>query len=177
MSGNSNNSFEDFNFPIAEKFLIDPLLPENSMVCGYITDNKSNEPLENVNVTLYWHDGLGNYKLNYTKSNDLGFYHLNVASGEIALIFSLKSYQNEIIYPINIDENETLWINISMDKIIENSKVCGYILDNITNEPIECLILSLAASSKVLFSGSDTTSLTITSFIKTVMNITFPFLF
>jgi len=139
---NQEKNFEEFNMLIDKNLLVDPLVPENSIVCGYIIDNKTNEPLENVNVTLYRIVG-EYYTLNYTKSNNQGFYSFNVASGEIALIFHLMSYFDEVIYWIDIEENEILWVNVSMTKPDESSRICGYIKDKITNEPIENTNISL----------------------------------
>ncbi len=139
---NQEKSFEEFNMLIDKNLLVDPLSPENSMVCGYIKDNKTKEPLENVNITLYRKVG-EYYTINYTKSNKQGFYSFNVASGEIALVFRLKSYFDEVIYWLDIEENEILWVNMSMTKPDESSRLCGYIRDKITNEPIQNANISL----------------------------------
>jgi len=140
------NPIEKNKYSKLENLLAQPLLLENSMVCGFIKDNKTNDPLKNANITLYWTDQQGNYYINYTKSNALGFYSLNVAPGDIALIINFRGYLVETIYWLTIDENETLWVNVSMTKLDESSIVCGYIKDNITNEPINNANISLVWS-------------------------------
>jgi hypothetical protein len=132
----SEDSIDQINFPIDRNLIRGPISQENSKVCGYIVDNKTNDPIQNVNVTLILHDVFGNYIFNYTKSNHQGFYSINVASGEIALIFRLRSYIVEEDYWFDIGENEILWMNKSMIKPHESSKVCGYIRDETTNETI-----------------------------------------
>jgi 5-hydroxyisourate hydrolase-like protein (transthyretin family) len=139
----SDNPFDKINFSVDGKKFVDPLLPENSVVCGYIIDNKTKDPLQNVNVSLYCQYEEGYYNFNYTSSNNQGFYNFNTTSGKIALILSLKKYYTEIIYWLDIDENETLWKNVSMKSADETSTVCGYIRDNITNEPIQNANISL----------------------------------
>jgi len=138
----SEYGIEDFNIPIDKNLLVDPLIPENSTVCGYIIDNKTTQPLQNVNITLARKVG-EYYTLNYTKSNNQGFYSLNVASGEIALLFHLRSYFDEFLFWFDIEENEILWVNVSMTKPDESSRFCGYIRDKITNEPIQNANISL----------------------------------
>ena len=52
-------------------------LIENSTICGYITDNATGEPIEEAHIIILWpnNQGIGG---NYTYSNSLGFYSINV---------------------------------------------------------------------------------------------------
>lgn len=117
---------------------LDPRCPENSTVCGYITDNVTKEPIENACVDLCWSDDQGHFVFNYTHTSS-GFYSMNIAAGKIVVCtFSADGYFSESIWDYNISENETLWINISLYPIPpENSTVCGYITNELTEASIE----------------------------------------
>jgi len=122
---------------------LDPRRPENSTVCGYITDNVTKEPIKNACVDLYWNNDQGHFVFNYTHTDSSGFYSMNVAAGKIVVCtVSADGYFSEFIWDYyidyNISENETLWINISLYPIPpENSTVCGYITNELTEAPIE----------------------------------------
>jgi Carboxypeptidase regulatory-like domain/Bacterial Ig domain len=118
---------------------LDPRRPENSTVCGYITDNITKEPIKNACVDLYWSDDQGHFVFNYTHTDSSGFYSMNVAAGKIWVCTAFADgYFSESIWEYNISENEALWINISLYPIPpENSTVCGYITNELTEEPIK----------------------------------------
>jgi len=121
-----------------------PLPPENSTVCGYITDNVTENPIENANVYLSWYGGPGRYYQNYTSTNSSGFYSMNVAAGTISLYAYADGYYSEYVDYCDIGENETLWINISLyPKPPENSVVHGYVTNEETGDPIEDAYVSL----------------------------------
>jgi ribosomal protein S17E len=122
---------------------LDPRRPENSTVCGYITDNVTKETIENACVNIYWNDDQGHFVFNYTHTDSSGFYNMNVAAGKIWMCtFSADEYFSESIWNYyivyNISENETLWNNVSLYPCPnENSTVCGYITNELTEAPIE----------------------------------------
>ena len=138
-----SNTIMEYNISENEtlwiNFSLDPRRPENSTVCGYITDNVTKEPIENAEVDLRWYDDQGHFIFNYTHTDSSGFYSMNVAEGKIvACTFSADGYFSESIWDYNISENETLWINISLYPIpLENSIICGYITNELTEAPIE----------------------------------------
>jgi len=114
-----------------------PIPSENSVVCGYVIDEETGDPIEDARIHLDWHDGHGHYYENYTYTNS-GFYSMNVAAGEIDLYAGADGYFGEHTYGYDIGENETLWVNISLYPIpSENSVVCGYVTDETTGTPIE----------------------------------------
>ena len=140
--GYYDNSVTKYNISENETLWINlslvPLPPENSTVCGYITDNVTENPIENANVGLGWYDGQDHYYQNYTSTNSSGFYSMNVAAGEIDLYAEADGYFSEHTDDYDIGENETLWINISLYPIPpENSVVCGYVTDETTGDSIE----------------------------------------
>ncbi|GAH63103.1 unnamed protein product, partial [marine sediment metagenome] len=113
-------------------------LPENSTVCGYVTNVITDKPIENANVDLYWKDNQGHHDWNDTYTNSSGYYKINVAAGTIDLDFSANGYYSESTDYYTIGENETIYVNISLlPHLPENSTVCGYVTNEITDQPIE----------------------------------------
>ena len=112
--------------------------PENSVICGYITDNVTGDPIEDADVILVNYDALMYYDWNYTCTNSSGFYSVNTAAEVILLYSDADGYYGNSVTKYDISENETLWINLSLVPLPpENSTVCGYITDNVTENPIE----------------------------------------
>ena len=95
------------------------LLPsENSIVCGYITDDVTGVPLDDVSVYLQWYDDQGHTYYNWTDSNSLGFYSMKIAAGEVYLwIHKNNKYTWERTYRNDAIENKTSWINVSLQPI------------------------------------------------------------
>ena len=145
--GGHNTRSEGFQDIGEERFLHDmnrDRPTENSIVCGFITDDMTEEPIDDANVNLEWTDDQGNYDWNHTYANSSGFYKMNVAAGEIRLNVYADGYFNENTEWYHIDEYETIWINISMTPLPpENSIVRGYITDVLTEEAIEDAQISL----------------------------------
>lgn len=111
---------------------------ENTMVCGFITDILTGEPIQEVYVYLDGIDEQGNYYYNYTQTNSEGFYEINVVAGEISFYYSATGYLKEKTDYYNINESETLWINVSLQPPPPNNAfVCGYITDLETQEPLK----------------------------------------
>jgi len=121
-----------------------PLPPENSIICGYVKDEVSNEPIEKARISVDWEDGMGHYYWNYTYTDENGFYTINVAAGEIKLRFSASHYFSEDTEYFSVSENEKVWINSSLHPHPpENSIICGYVRNAITNETIEGVIVDI----------------------------------
>ena len=109
-----------------------------SIVCGYIMDAETNNPIEDAEIELEWHDKPLNMDWNHTKSDSLGFYSFNVAKGCVTLRFFADGYLLERTEVFNIKENDLLWINRSLESIpLETAVVCGYVKDLDTNEPLK----------------------------------------
>ncbi len=108
---------------------------ETSTVCGYIIDENTSNPLETVNISLFWQISEQQYYQNKTTSDINGFYQLNVAPGTISLEFEKEGYFSEDIEELLIDEFETLWVNTSLTpRPVENAVICGYAQDKDTGE-------------------------------------------
>ena len=118
---------------------LDPHLPKNAVVCGYIKDAETNNPIEHAYVGINWKSFDYKYTdYHYTNTNYTGFYSFNLSEGKFYLEAEVGGYLFEYSKTTNIYENQVLWVNLSMyKKPQKNSKICGYIKDAETNEPIE----------------------------------------
>ncbi|MCK4996506.1 MAG: hypothetical protein KAR55_06420 [Thermoplasmatales archaeon] len=115
------------------------IFSENSAICGFTTDFETGEPIEEANICFFIHDDQGNHYDYETWSNETGFYIIeNVAAGYCHEYGAHASgYHFYWTGNIDIGENETVWVNMSMyPRQPETSKVCGYVIDNLTGECI-----------------------------------------
>ncbi len=118
-------------------FSLSPRPPENSVICGIITDEGTGSPINGVNISLLWQGGQDQFYRNDTISDHTGFYYMNVAAGEIELEAEASGYFREYLDDVAIDEFETLWVNFSLSpRPPENSVICGIITDEGTGSPI-----------------------------------------
>ena len=110
--------------------------PEDSIVCGYVTDESTGDTIEDADVDLFWTYSNDYTYWNITRTDHNGFFIFNVASGKIRLRLSKQGYF-EVEETYYITDKETLWVNISLFPCpIENSIICGYIRDDETLEPL-----------------------------------------
>jgi hypothetical protein len=111
--------------------------PFNSVICGYLTDAITNEPLEDVLCSFYWYYNGESGKITGMSGSD-GFYELNVPESEFCSGFNLDGYfhRTGVVWDF-IEENETMWVNASMYPYPpENSVVCGYVTKFWTQKPV-----------------------------------------
>ena len=136
----SINEFEDLRIDVT----LYPKPSENSIISGYIIDNKDKYPVTNGEIWLNWEDDFGHYLYNYTYSNENGYYEMNVPSGWFDLRIYADGYFSGHTEDFLINENETLWINISLyPKPKDSATIYGYIENNITNVRIINASISL----------------------------------
>ncbi|HWR27364.1 MAG TPA: carboxypeptidase regulatory-like domain-containing protein [Candidatus Thermoplasmatota archaeon] len=110
---------------------------ETATVCGFIMDGETTDPVELANVSLSWEGSEHQYYENMTTTENNGFYHLNVAAGNISLNIEKEGYFSEYIEELSVDDSETLWVNVSLHPCpAETAIVCGYLSDNDTGEPL-----------------------------------------
>jgi len=95
-----------------------PSPPENSVVCGYIKDAETGEPLENADVTIDWIGCEWHHKHFFFDrcTNEEGYYCVNVPAGELYLSTISYNYDRKSIGRQDIEENATLWFNASLEK-------------------------------------------------------------
>ena len=123
---------------------INPHPPDNCVICGYITDVNTSEPIELARIQLNWEEYWGGRFWNETYTGIPGYYMMNVPEGEIYLWSQVHGYHTEITEHYNITENKTIWFNISMYKRPPTSSiVCGYITEEDSELPIENILVDL----------------------------------
>jgi hypothetical protein len=118
-------------------FSLYPRPPENSVLCGYIKDNETGDPVEGAEIELFWEGDIEQFYLNETFSDHNGFYSIDVAAGEIDLEVDAIGYFRVHLDNIIIADFETLWANFSLQSLPpESAVVCGYISDKNSSAPI-----------------------------------------
>ena len=93
-----------------------PFQPETSKVCGYVFDNFTGKPIFNASLFLHWWDIHSQLTYNGTTSDKNGFYTMNLGAGHFDVSAEKWGYIGELSYHYEIGDNETIWINFSLDK-------------------------------------------------------------
>ncbi len=112
--------------------------PQTAKITGYITDNNTNDPIEEAHIRCIWFDGQGHHFSKNTLADNLGFYEMNIAPGNISIYVSASSgeYYSFRSDTYMIGEDETILLNISLDPYPpKNSVVKGYIKSDTTTHP------------------------------------------
>ena len=110
---------------------------ENSKFCGFVVDTETTDPIDNAMINLRGRDDEWDFFENETTTNSNGFFSINVPASRCSLTVYADGYCGDRERNIEIDENETLWINFSLyPRPPENSVIYGYITDEETGEPI-----------------------------------------
>jgi hypothetical protein len=94
-----------------------PSPPENSIICGYIKDKDTEEPIPYTRIEFEWIDSKLDYSYqNETTSDSSGFYSINISPGEI--YHNIRSHEYEYYSPYRMDAKayNTQWMNISLEK-------------------------------------------------------------
>lgn len=134
---------EAYEIKNMELFLI-PHPEEHSIVHGYVKEHLTNDPLENVTIRSYWTDNQGHYSNNNTKTDDTGFYTMNVPAGNIYLDIEKEGYFDERTDEFTIEEYESTQVNVTLyPQKNETAMVTGHVLDNATKKPIREAKVSL----------------------------------
>jgi hypothetical protein len=115
-------------------------IPENSTLCGFISDHATDEPIEGTYIDFFVEDPQGN-EYNYIDwSDENGFYLFeNVTAGFCReYSASAEGYHYYWKGEFEIGENETVWKNMSMFPFQpETITLCGYITDELTGNPVD----------------------------------------
>jgi hypothetical protein len=92
-----------------------PLQPKTSIVCGYVFDIYTNEPIFNSSVTIHWFDkyDLLNYEGDNTDEN--GFYYISIGVGKFDIYTDTEGYIDKWLGSFNISDYETIWVNFSLN--------------------------------------------------------------
>jgi len=116
-----------------------PIFSENSTICGFTIDFETGKPIKEADIFFFIHDLYGHHYDYETWSDKNGFYIIeNVTEGYCPEYGALADgYHMYWKGDVLISENETIWVNMSMYPLQpETSKVCGYVYDSYTDEPI-----------------------------------------
>ena len=113
---------------------------ESSVVCGYITESETGEPITNANISIYtignisisiggsisrdipdYHVNISDStsKWNYTFTNTTGYYEINIRPCSFHFHTNVIGYLN-FADNFVVHENETMWLNISIDRIFSD---------------------------------------------------------
>jgi len=113
---------------------------ESSVVCGYITESETGEPITNANISIYtignisisiggsisrdipdYHVNISDStsKWNYTFTNTTGYYEINIRPGSFHFHTNVIGYLN-FADNFVVHENKTMWLNLSLDNIFSD---------------------------------------------------------
>jgi hypothetical protein len=110
---------------------------ETAIVCGYIIDKDTTNPLDFALVNLTWEGNEQQYYQNQTTTTSTGFYQMNVAAGTIRLQIEREGYFSRYLQDLTISDAQILWVNVSLTpRPVESAIICGYITDHETGEPL-----------------------------------------
>ncbi|UCF49119.1 MAG: caspase family protein [Thermoplasmatales archaeon] len=120
-----------------EEFICSVDNSEDAIVCGFVRDDVTNDPIDRVSIHLRWYDGFGGDDYNWTITESDGFYNLGIPEGYFFLDFRNDDYFYYETEMYEINKSEILWLNVTLKKIPpENAVVCGYLKNSETNEPM-----------------------------------------
>jgi hypothetical protein len=92
-----------------------PSPAENAIVCGYVTDDKTGDPLPGTRVDVLWTDiAIGHEYNKEALTNVSGFFSMNIAPGELYVDIREQGYEYYDPYRHDAFENKTTWMNISL---------------------------------------------------------------
>jgi len=132
----SGECFTENNSLVWLNISLIPYPPVSAVVCGYITDAQNGDPIPDANVNLYCHNENGQWN-NNTRTNTIGFYSVGSIQGIIDLSVYKQDYASTQSDNLDIKENETLWVNLTMDyQPTETSLIQGYVVDNETSSAV-----------------------------------------
>ena len=116
----------------------------NAIVCGYVTDSETNDPIENTYVEIEWQSDAFNWESNWTLSDSEGFFSFNVLEGYVTIRFMADDFFWESINWFKVNENDIIWVYGSLEALPpKNAVVCGYVTDFETNEPLKNALVRL----------------------------------
>ena len=129
---------------ISESQMDTSITSNNSIVCGYVKDLNSSDPIDNASIRIRGRTDDWEFFENETISDLFGYYRMNIPSGRFRITASAYGYLSQESGVHTINENETRWVNFSLSPHPkEKSVIYGYIKDNKTGTPINKVNISL----------------------------------
>jgi hypothetical protein len=119
--GYFSKSIEDLSVSDSETLWVNvslnPRPAENAIVCGYVTDNETGDPLGGTWLEFEWFDAeTGSGYIKDTQTNASGFYSINIAPGELYMYLREMGYDYYNPYRHDAFENATVWLNCSLTR-------------------------------------------------------------
>jgi hypothetical protein len=119
--GYFSKSIEDLSVGDSETLWVNvslnPRPAENAIVCGYVTDNETGDPLGGTWLEFEWFDAeTGSGYIKETQTNASGFYSINIASGELYMYLREMGYEYYNPYRHDAFANSTVWLNCSLTR-------------------------------------------------------------
>ena len=135
---NHTNYFNIYeNETIWVNLSLNPEPPQTVLIQGFITDLLTNEPIDEVDVLVYWRDNNGNNENNWTETNEYGYFTAYVAPGEIRINCYHAMFEAYTTDWMPVYDNETVWLNISMQfEPTTDGIICGYVKDKVSQSVV-----------------------------------------
>ena len=103
-------------------------ITETSVICGYINDSSSNQPVKNALITVTNRNYYEETYKNTTTTDSTGFYFLHVPVTRIRETITAQGYCDKSNYQLQVIENHTYWVNLSLlPRPAETAVILGYI--------------------------------------------------
>jgi hypothetical protein len=88
---------------------------ENAVVCGYMTDEETSEPLSGARIEFEWVNiDIDHSYRKETQTNASGFYSITIAPGELYMDIREQGYDFYDPYRHDAIENSIVWLNCSL---------------------------------------------------------------
>jgi 5-hydroxyisourate hydrolase-like protein (transthyretin family) len=107
---------------------LQPCPPQNAQVCGYVIDGATSLPIEDAEVSLYWHDDYGNDEWNGTSTDSSGYYSMNVAAGEFYVLAQKTGYTRNASDWTTIEAYQLLWFNFSIEEDVTPPEISNIVI-------------------------------------------------
>jgi len=90
-------------------------LEENSVMCGFITDDETGQLINDATIYIEWQDTEENYLQYMTESDAFGFFSIALSPGETYLTVIAQDYHDEYTGRNDAFEQQTTWMNVSLE--------------------------------------------------------------
>ena len=110
---------------------------ETSVLCGFLTDSSSNQPVDNALITVSGRINFEETYTNTTTTDPTGFYMIHIPAIRIRISITAQGYCDKSNYQLQIVENQTYWANLSLlPRPVETAVICGYVSSQQNGTPL-----------------------------------------
>jgi len=129
---------------ISIDMMLTPKPEENAVIKGYILDETTKKPIENVYIRSYWNDSDDHYDNNETYSDEQGFYSLHVPEGSVRLSAGKEGYISNFTNRFFFNQHEILTKTLTLfKKPEENVSITGFVYLKDTKTPLYSCYVSI----------------------------------